>query len=159
METPTTSPKTTFLGNAHHPFLQAAVAGGMMIIFLLASRLMSTLGPHGFGDRLPWIVALAFLLLFSVFNSIFCLASVQAERYWRRSIIAYLGLGGLGILLAWLLTGRFFTEVGSFKWMYIVVTFCYLVFISIINFMRNIVDLAQKEEWDQPRLKSRKRGY
>lgn len=130
-----------------------------MVLCMFGTLLVSTVGPQGFGDRLPWIVALAFLLLFAVFNSIFCLSSTQVERYWQRSILAYIALGGLGILCAWLLSGKFLTSVGSFKWMYIVVTFCYLVFISIINFMRSVVNFAEKEEWKKPKLTSRKRGY
>ncbi len=130
-----------------------------MLIFMFGTLLLSAVGPQGFGDRLPWIVSLACLLLFALFNSIFCLASAQVDRYWQRSILAYVVLGGLGILFAWLLSGQLLTSVGSFKWLYIVVTFCYLVFISIINFMRMIVDFAQKEDWEKPKLTSRKRGY
>ncbi len=149
----------SFLGKAHHPFKQAAVAAGLMVVFLLASWLMSGVGPEGFSQRLPWIISLAFLLLFAVFNSIFCLAAGQVDKYWQRSVIAYLAVGLVGIGLAWLITGRFLTEVGSFKWLYMVVTFCYLVFISIINFMRTIVDFAQGEKWEKPKITSKKRGY
>ena len=149
----------SFLGKAYDPFLQAAVTGGVMVVFLLAGWVIRAVGPAGFSDRLPWIIALAFLLLFAVFNSIFCLAAGKSNRYWNRSVIAFLGLGLLGALIAWAMTGRFLTEVGSFRWLYMVVTFCYLVFISIINFMRAIVDYAQKEEWNAPKQTTRKRGY
>lgn len=159
MNTSPQLPVKSYLNKAHHPFLQAGVAGGLMVLFMLGTLLLSTVGPKGFGDHLPWIIALAFLLLFAVFNSIFCLASTQAEKYWQRSILAYMALGGFGILGAWLLSGQFLTTVGAFKWMYIVVTFCYLVFISIINFMRSVVNFAEKEEWSKPKLTSRKRGY
>lgn len=149
----------SFLGKAHDPFLQAAITGGVMVIFQLAGWMIRAVGPEGFSDRLPWIIALAFLLLFAVFNSIFCLASRQSNRYWNRSVIAFLGLGLLGVLIAWGISGNFLTEVGSFRWLYMVVTFCYLVFISIINFMRSIVEYAQKEEWNAPKQTSKKRGY
>ncbi len=149
----------SFLGKAHHPFKQAAATVGLMVVFLLASWLMVRVGPEGFSQRLPWIIALAFLLLFAVFNSIFCLAAGQVDKYWQRSVLAYLGVGLIGAGLAWAITGQLLTEVGSFKWMYIVVTFCYLVFVSIINFMRTIVDFAQKEKWEKPKLTSKKRGY
>ena len=159
MNTSPQLPVKSYLNKAHHPFLQAGVAGGLMVLFMLGAYLIATTGPEGFGDRMPWIVALAFLLLFAVFNSIFCLASSQVDRYWQRSVLAFIALGGVGILLAWLLSGQLFTTVGSFKWLYFVVSFCYLVFISIINFMRSIVNFAEKEEWNKPKLTSRKRGY
>ena len=39
----------------------------------------------------------------------------------------------------------------------IVVTFGYLVFLSMIAIMKGVVDFAQKEEWNRPKIKSRKR--
>ncbi|MCF8236582.1 MAG: hypothetical protein K9I85_00350 [Saprospiraceae bacterium] len=159
MEPTTESHPWSFLGKAHHPLKQAAATVVLMVIFLLASWFMVRLGPEGFSQHLPWIIALAFLLLFAVFNSVFCLAAGQVDQYWQRSILGFLVVGLVGASLAWAISGQFLTEVGSFKWMYMVVAFCYLVFISIINFMRKIVDFAQGEKWEKPKLKSRKRGY
>lgn len=39
----------------------------------------------------------------------------------------------------------------TYRWIYIVVTFGFLVFLSMVNFMKKIVEFAEKEEWNQPR--------
>ncbi|MGK0452465.1 MAG: hypothetical protein ACJAXE_003142, partial [Neolewinella sp.] len=44
-----------------------------------------------------------------------------------------------------------------YKWIYFVVTFGYLVFLSMIAFMKKIVEFAQKEEWNRPKLRQKKR--
>lgn len=38
-----------------------------------------------------------------------------------------------------------------------VVTFGYLVFLSIVGFIKRIVEFAQREEWNQPRPRNRKK--
>lgn len=148
---------SSFLGKAHSPFLQAAVAGGLMLLMELITLPMGAFGPVGFGERLPWIIVTAFMLLFALFNSIFCLASSHSTRYWNQSVISYVLLATAGGLLAWGVSGISINDAGSFRWLFFVVSFSYLVFISIVNLMRIIVAFAMKEEWHAPRLRERKR--
>lgn len=147
--------KPTFLGKAHHPFIQVSVAGAAILVFALFSYLLRSLAPEGMGQRLPWIAITAVLLLFALFNSIFCLASGNATRYWNQSVLGYILLAGLGGLLAWGVSGIPIQEAGSFRWLYFVVSFSYLVFISIVNLIRIIVAFAMKEEWNAPRQRDR----
>lgn len=37
-------------------------------------------------------------------------------------------------------------EAGSFRWLYIVFALTYLVFISIVNMMRKIMEIAKKQD-------------
>lgn len=152
------SASSGFLGKAHSPFLQAAVAGGGMLLLVLITLPFEMGGSGGFGERLPWIIATAFMLLFALFNSIFCLASTHSTRYWNQSVISYVLLASLGALLAWGVSGLSIFEAGSFRWLFFVVSFSYLVFISIVNLMRIIVAFAMKEEWHAPRIRERKRN-
>lgn len=105
-------------------------------------------------DRLyEWTVATSFLLLFGIFNSVFSLNADSRLTYWRDSMYSYLGLAAANGLLAWQLSGIKIGEAGSYKFIYLVVTVGFLVFISMVNAMRSIVEFAQKEEWNQPRRK------
>jgi hypothetical protein len=61
-------------------------------------------------------------------------------------------------LIAYFMAGIPFEEIGAYKWIYFVITFVYLVFISIIGFMKRIVNFAQKEEWTKPMRRSKKRS-
>jgi hypothetical protein len=38
------------------------------------------------------------------------------------------------------------SEAASFKWIFMVVTFGYLLFLSLMRFMRKVVFLAQQED-------------
>jgi hypothetical protein len=78
-------------------------------------------------------------------------------KYWGRSIYSFAGLAAASGLLAWGLSGLSISEAGSYKWIYFVVTFGYLVFLSMIAFMKQIVEFAQKEEWNKPKLRQKKR--
>lgn len=79
------------------------------------------------------------------------------DRYWTRSILGYIALAGIGALLAWGFSSLSINDAGSYRWIYIVLTFGYLFFLSMIGFMRKIVDFAQREEWNQPRIRKKKK--
>jgi len=102
-------------------------------------------------DRFPWMTAAAFILFFAMFNSIFSLASDDMGKYWGRSILAYAGLVLGSGLMAYLFSSIPIREAGSYRWIIIVLTFGYLVFMSIVRFMKNIVEFAEKEEWNSPK--------
>jgi len=140
---------------AYSPFQQAGLVGGMVILLLLITLPLRNVG--GFSERLPWIIVTAFMLLYALFNSILCLASRNSTRYWNQSVISYVLLAGIGGLLAWWSSGIPIHEAGSFRWLFFVVSFSYLVFISIVNLMRTIVAFAMKEEWNAPRRRERRR--
>jgi hypothetical protein len=58
-------------------------------------------------------------------------------------------------LLAWGFSSLTISEAGSYRWIYVVVTIGYLVFLSLIGVVRIIVEFAQREEWNQPRRRNR----
>ena len=45
------------------------------------------------------------------------------------------------------------SEAGSYRWIYIVVAIGYLVFLSLMAMLRKIVEFAQREEWNHPRIR------
>ena len=49
-------------------------------------------------------------------------------------------------VLAYIFSSMTITEAGSFKWIFMVLTFGYLLFLSVMRFMRKIVEIAQKED-------------
>jgi drug/metabolite transporter (DMT)-like permease len=105
-------------------------------------------------DRLfPWTVATGLLLFFGLFNSLSSLQSDSFAKYWGVSMYSYLGLAVAFGLAAWLSSGVPIGEAESYKFIYLVVTFGFLVFLSMVNLMKNIVNFAEREEWSQPRRK------
>ena len=103
------------------------------------------------GERFPWMCAASFLLFFALFNSIFSLSAADTNEYWTKSMIAFAGLALLSGLCAWGFSKLSVNEAGSYKWIFIVVTFGYLVFLSMMGFMKRIVEFAEREDWQSPR--------
>jgi uncharacterized membrane protein len=98
--------------------------------------------PHSF-----WVVCGTGLLVYALFSSIISL-TVESDmnNYWTRSTGTYAVVMGIGGCLAWLFSGLMISEAASFKWIFMVVTFGYLLFLSLMRFMRKVVFLAQQED-------------
>lgn len=135
-------------------------AGGTLVLVFI----FDVLGA-GFGaattdtvtSRWAWLVAASFMLFFALFNAIISAASKNILKYWGRSIYSFMGLAVGAGLLAWAFSGLPIGNAGSYKWIYFVVTFGYLVFLSMVAVMKKIVEFAQKEEWNRPKLRQKKR--
>ncbi len=149
--------QTSIFERAYDPVPQAIVTYAAVLVFMLGSKVVGLTGLVHVSERFPWMTATAFLLFFAMLNSIFSLSTKSMMRYWGRSVYCFMGLAAASGLTAWLFSGLSIGEAGSYRWLYVVVTFGYLVFLSIVSFMRNIVDFAQREEWNHPRLRSKKR--
>jgi len=143
---------------AYDPILQAAGILGLVVVVILFSRIVDATGIIEVGQKFPWLTAASFMLFFSVANSFVSLSSKNLNAYWTRSILSFVGLAGATALTAYLFSSIPISEAGSYRWIYIVVTFGYLVFLSMMGFMKRIVEFAQREEWNQPRIRTRKPG-
>lgn len=143
----------SFFTKAYNPFLQAAIVLAAVIIVIALAKLIELLGIMEIHPRFPWMTAAAFMLFFAMFNSIFSLSSKNMVKYWGRSIYSYLGLAAVSGLIAYIASSTPISEAGSFRWIYIVLTIGYMVFLSMMVLMKNIVDFAQREEWNHPRIR------
>jgi hypothetical protein len=148
--------ENSIFSKAYNPYLFAALLFGVSLVITAGGKLIQLMGADGVGERFPWLLAASFMLLFAVFNSIFSLSSQNSQQYWSRSMFSFMGLALANGLVAWLFSGLSIGDAGSYRWIYVVVTVVYLVFMSMMGFMKKIVEFAEREEWNQPRL--RKRG-
>lgn len=149
--------KQSLFEKAFDPIYQALICFGGVLIIGLIGKLLQLSGLMDISDRFPWMTAASFMLFFALFNSVFSLSAKNAMQYWGRSIYSFLGLAIASGLIAWLFSSLTINEAGSYRWIYIVLTIGYLVFLSIVNLMKRIVEFAQREEWNHPRLRNRKR--
>ncbi|WP_273445508.1 hypothetical protein [Neolewinella agarilytica] len=138
------------------PLYQAGGALVAVLLFDIVGSAVSAGGDDLVSNRWPWLTAASFLLFFALFNAIMSATSQNLMKYWGRSIYSFMGLAAGSGLLAWAFSGVPIGDAGSYKWIFFVITFGYLVFLSMIAFMKKIVEFAQKEEWTKPRLKNRK---
>ena len=142
--------------NLDDPKRLALVAGCGSIIVSLGFLLVTKMGIFDAHPKFYWMSACAFLLVYAVFNSIISLRVENSAKYWGSSIMMFIVLAVLSGLIAYLLSGIGVYDAGSYSFIYIVVTIDYLVFISIMNFVKRIVNFAQKEVWLHPKLRNRK---
>ena len=149
--------QNTIQTKSSDPVWQAAAMLVAGMVVTACAKLLAAAGLLEISERFPWMSAAAFLLMFAVANSLSTLTAESPAKYWGRSIYSFMGLAFLSGLIAWAFSSLSINEAGSFRWIFIVLTIGYLVFLGIVNSIRRIVDFAQKEEWNQPRLRQRKR--
>ncbi len=150
----TTSERSLF-ENYYSPFLQTGMVLGLSILVHLGAKVINVLGIMEIGGKFHWMTAAAFMLFFAVFNSVFSLSSNDTNKYWLQSLLCFAGLAIVASLIAYFLSSIPINEAGSYRWIFTVVAIGYLVFLSMVGFMKRIVDFAQREEWNQPRMKSK----
>lgn len=128
------------------PVWQAVLAAGLMLVFSLFDLLM----PHrdqfmdpGFTS---WAIATAMLLGYVILNAITVLRIDRDSRYWGWSVMSLLGLMTFSYLLSWLLSGRHIDEAGSFRWLWFVLTFVWMIFFAIARSIKRIVAIAIRQD-------------
>ena len=133
------------------PLVQTGVilAGSFM---LMSIGWLINLLQAGTMDRLfPWSIGAALTLFYAMMNSLLSLRADSFVKYWQASMYSYMALAlGTG-LLAWGFSGVPIGDAGSYRWIYLVVSIGFIVFLTMVNFMKIIVNFAEKEEWNQPR--------
>ena len=113
--------------------------------------LLLFMGPASFGlfdldPYFPWTAAAGVTLMYSVANSVLSLGAIDLNQYWGRSIICFMILIIVGIATSWLITGMNIYEAKSYRELFIVFTFVYLVFLCLARAMRKVVKIALKQD-------------
>jgi cation transport ATPase len=129
-----------------NPSKQALATYLFLLILIIIFKLLAFANISPFSERLPWIISGSFLLLFGIFNSLFSVAAPVYNKYWSRSIFSYMALAIISALTAYFFSGISINDAGSFRWIYIVLTFSYLIFLSIVGFIKVIVEIAQRKD-------------
>jgi len=137
---------------ARNPFIQASIVFAGVVIACLGAKLLNWSGLIDIDSRFPWQASTAFLLFFAVFNSVANLAAKDLNKYRGKSMLCFLVLALASGAFAHLLSD---SEAGAYKWIYFVMTFGYLVFLSIVGMIKGIVDFAENEDWTAPKKKNR----
>ena len=125
--------------------LSLLILSGVLGISICA-KLLDASGIMDSKDIFPWEMAFSGILFFALFNAIFSLSANDPSKYWMQSIFSFIGLVIAVSVSAWLLSGLTMDEAGSFRWILIIFTFSYLLILSIVQAMRKIVGIAQKQD-------------
>ena len=145
------SSQNSLLARNINPALQAAIVLGVILLVQGVGYIFKITAIPDMDPLFPWLVATSFLLVFAMFNSVLSLSSDDSNKYWTWSLFSYIGLAFISGGLAYLFSQVSIHDARSYKWIYVVLTFGYLVFLSMVGFMRRVVEFAQREEWEQPK--------
>ncbi|MFN0173728.1 MAG: hypothetical protein ACKVU0_03685 [Saprospiraceae bacterium] len=140
-----------FFDKLDRPPIQAVAVFASTLVIMGIGWLLTVSGIFPLDQLFAWSIGSALLLFFAMMNSILSLRASSFVKYWGASIYSYLALALCTSLAAWGFSGIPLREAGSYRWIYIVVTVGFIVFLSMVNFMKIIVRFAEKEEWNQPR--------
>ena len=138
--------ETSFFEKSYNPILQGVVILGFAVLIMLLAKIIQWTGIAHISGQAFWIIAGTSILLFALSNSILSLSSKDMDNYWVRSIPTYAAVMIMSSSFAYLFSAMTMQEAGTFKWIFMVLTFGYLLFLSMMRFMRKIVDIAQEED-------------
>src|SRR4030095_27983 len=128
------------------PLHQVALIVGMTIVFTLIDKIL----PHNnlfFEEKSgSWIVGTAMIFCYIIINTILALRAEPILPYGSKSILIFVGLLAFTYGWCYLLTGKHIDEVGSFRWLWIVLTMVYITFFIIARTMKRIVDIANEQD-------------
>ncbi len=128
-----------------HPLKQFVIGLIMILLSMLFTMLIAN-GKEDFDKIIYWEISFAVLMGFALFNSIFSYSYEKKSSYFIISLASYVFLALFGGFASYYFSGIRLDDADSFKWLYIVFTFSYLVFISIVNMMRTIIELVKKQD-------------
>ncbi len=148
---------TKLSDNIERPPVQGVLMLLLMLLLILGGYALQYTGMMPMHERFPWMIVTACLLIYAVFSSVSSIATGNMNQYWSQSIFTFLGITILGGLLAWWISGLAIFDAGSYSWLFQVVMWVYVIFMAIVRSMRNIVDFAQKEEWNSPKLRNKRK--
>jgi hypothetical protein len=86
------------------------------------------------------------VLFFIIANALLSINTSKAGIYIRNSIYTYIGLCLAGALISYFLSKTSIDEAGSFKWLFIMLTMVYIIFLALMNTLKVIVTLAKKQD-------------
>ncbi|MFK7810526.1 MAG: hypothetical protein AB8F74_22155 [Saprospiraceae bacterium] len=141
---------------AYNPFLQGGIILGSSILIMLISNVVNSSGATEVTPDFYWRITATSMLFFALFNSIFSLSTDNINKYWMRSMLVFALMVGASALVSYFFSGQSITEAGPYTPIFIVLTFAYLLFLSIMNFMKTIVNYAEQEDWQAPKQKKKK---
>jgi hypothetical protein len=138
------NPDNSFFAKAMNPFIIAGIALVGAFLFMILGKFTNSIGVTQLSERFPYISAGSFLLLFAIYNAVFSLNSEDLNKYWLKSIGAYAVLVAGSVGLSYALSGLWMP--GTFGWIFSILTFGYLTFLSIMGMVKNLFNIVKKED-------------
>lgn len=121
----------------------------VLIVILLTTSIAKLAEVSGIFDPkqyFPWVVTFSFLLFFALANCLLSFSADDPNKYWTYSVLSYAGVAIIGGGIAYFFSGLTLNEAATFRWLFFVFTFGYVILLTIMRAMRKIVNYAQKQD-------------
>jgi hypothetical protein len=136
-----------FFTRLTNPFWQGGTVLTFILLTMFAFKGLQATNNMDVDPLTFWVISGTGMLVYALFSSIISLSVTgDMNNYWSRSTGSYAVLSVIGGCFAWFFSGLILSEAASIKWIFMVVTFGYLLFLSLMRFMRKVVFLAQQED-------------
>ena len=99
-------------------------------------------------NNTPWIIAGAFTLFYASVNAAISLQD-SSNAYFSKSITGYIIMMLLSAGLAYAFAGFTAAGAASIRWIFVIITLSYFIFLTIAFFMRKIIDYAQRQDTER----------
>jgi hypothetical protein len=133
------------------PIMQAVAVLAVSTLIMCIGSLFDWSQPGKSDPLFSWSIGAAFTLFFAMLNSLLSLRAESFVKYWQGSMYSFLAVALGTSMVSWGISGIPIGEAGSYRWIYLVVSVGFIIFLTMVNFMKIIVKYAEKEEWTQPR--------
>lgn len=124
------------------PIYQALFIIGLYVFALAVLKVLDLIDFRQFLIKYCWLFGTALLLFYIILNSIFSFTATDKITYFRNSIFTYIACLVVVVGLNTLISGKVVFEVDTYSWILFVFSLVYIVFITIINLLRKIVEMA-----------------
>ncbi len=128
------------------PILQFKVVLSLVIFLQFAVYAINLIHEHTFSPTTYYTIALAFALVYAIFNSVLTIPAIDQNQYFLKSLISYVLICIITITISYFLSGISIDEAGAFRWMFAVFTFVYIMILVIVRTMKYLVGIAQKND-------------
>lgn len=135
----------TILTKQISPFKLGAFSLGLILIIDFFSIASKNSDSVKFASAI-WTNCIGMVLFYIIANALFSFNSNKTSIYIRNSIYTYILLCLSGGMLSYLITNTSIDDAGSFKWLFIMLSMVYIIFLVLINTLKIIVAFANKQD-------------
>lgn len=139
---------TSLFSRAIHPAKQLVVLFIFFLLYVLVVYVSLATEVAEPNPTMYWEAAFTTLMIYIIFNSALSFSYPSKTKYFMFSIFCFVFLMVITGLLAAYFSGQHIDigGAGSFRWMFMMLTFSYLVLLTIVNSMFKILEFVKKQD-------------
>ena len=131
------------------PFHMAIGVAVLSIPFQLLFLILKPMAPAMLDQQTPWVIAVAMLLFYIIFNAIATFSTKSIAKNWIRSIYGFGALAFFSFIIAQLLSGLKLKDIPEFKWIIILMILGFFILKAIATLIIEVVLYTKRKDKEQ----------